>query len=164
MERVVDVWTVLESPADRVRRVIARHPQRLLDVAELGVEWGQHHLGVHQRVDVELGSVTERDGTLTVPIAWRAPGHVALVPAVAGAIVVERADSGRGLLALRGTYTVPLGAVGRFGNGVLGHRAVRRSLEALLAELARRIDDAAEPLLQDGGLDDDRVHGHRVVI
>ena len=47
-------------------------------------------------------------------------------------------------LRLEGSYTVPLGAVGRFGDNVLGQRLARRSLSALLEQIAYRLESEVE--------------------
>jgi GAF domain-containing protein len=60
------------------------------------------------------------------------------------ALVEVRAEAvGTSLLTVRGTYTVPLGPVGRFGDGVIGRRLARQSLAAFVEGLARRLDGAA---------------------
>jgi hypothetical protein len=43
-------------------------------------------------------------------------------------------------LHLSGHYSVPLGAVGAFGDRLLGHRVARRSVQAFLEAAATRID------------------------
>ncbi len=46
-------------------------------------------------------------------------------------------------LTVRGIYTVPLGPVGRFGDGVIGRRLARQSLIAFVEGLAGRLDREA---------------------
>ena len=54
-------------------------------------------------------------------------------------------------LRLAGRYTVPLGAVGRFADGVLGHRLARRSIEMLVESFGRRLEAAVERRLETAG-------------
>jgi hypothetical protein len=44
------------------------------------------------------------------------------------------------VLSVAGVYTVPLGPVGRFGDGLIGRRLARQSLTAFLEDAAGRIE------------------------
>jgi hypothetical protein len=93
---------------------------------------------VHQMVDVQLGVPRSVTGGLVLPVRWEATGRELLLPAFAGELEVLAGPPGV-RLRLHGTYTVPLGAVGKFGDGVIGHRLARRSLADLLERLTRRL-------------------------
>ena len=81
------------------------------------------------------------DGGVVVPVAWHAAGFPQAFPRFFGDLVVSASDGGT-RLALEGVYTVPLGAVGRFGDGLVGRRLARESLEDLLGGVAHRIEQA----------------------
>jgi hypothetical protein len=56
---------------------------------------------------------------------------------------VSEASAGTALR-LRGTYTVPLGALGRITDRVVGRRLAHRSMHALIEQLARHLDAEIE--------------------
>ena len=94
---------------------------------------------VHQEVMVRLGVAQTTETGLVVPLAWEATGRRRLFPTFAGELEASDADDGT-RLRLHGTYTVPLGVVGRLGNGVVGWRLACRSLDALLIGLGRQVE------------------------
>jgi hypothetical protein len=108
---------------------------------------------VSKDIEVEVGRLTTGDGVTTVPLHWRASGRDRLFPSgrdrlfpsFDGALEVRAEAVGSSLLTVRGTYTVPLGPVGRFGDGVIGRRLARQSLSAFVEGLARRLDGEANP-------------------
>lgn len=112
---------------------------------DLGVDLGAG-ASVHQDVVVRLGAPRCDDTSLTLPVSWQATGHEHLLPTFAGTLGVSQHQSGTDLL-LSGTYAVPLGVVGRFGDGVLGRRLARRSLEALVERIASRMEAAVHSRL-----------------
>ena len=104
---------------------------------DLGVAIGAG-TSVHQVVELALGVPRVVDDGLVLPLEWHALGHERLLPTFRGALELSKA--GRAThLQLCGDYSVPLGLVGRFGDGVLGRRLARQSLEALLERLALRL-------------------------
>ena len=56
-------------------------------------------------------------------------------------------------MVLRGRYVVPLGSIGRFGDGVAGRRLARRSLVALLERIAVRLNAETERQAKSPALD-----------
>jgi hypothetical protein len=96
--------------------------------------------GVHLARDVRVGfgPLFEEDGVSAVPVWWEAEQHPHLYPSFDGAFEVHPADGGTELF-LVGSYQPPLGSVGRFADGVVGHRVVMASLEALLGRAADRL-------------------------
>ena len=81
---------------------------------------------------MHLGVAHATETGLVLPVAWQATGRERLFPTFDGELEASEADDGT-RLRLHGTYTVPLGVIGRFGDGVVGWRLARRSLDALLA-------------------------------
>ena len=112
-----------------------RYPPRRI---VLGVDLGSG-TSVHQEVLVRLGVAQTTESGLVVPLAWEATGRRRLFPTFAGELEASDADDGT-RLRLHGTYTVPLGVVGRLGNGVVGWRLACRSLDALLIGLGRQVE------------------------
>jgi hypothetical protein len=110
--------------------------------------------GVRHDVVVTVGATCEAEGELWVPLRWEPSGHRRVLPGFEGVLELDGDPDGDGRgpvgLRIRGTYDVPLGAVGRFGDGVAGRRVARQTLGLLVGELAERLDelvlaDAADP-------------------
>jgi hypothetical protein len=159
MQRSIEVATPLRAAFAQAREIVLDDPGAVFSEA-LAVD-EQHHprlpaelsvdLGagasVHQAVMLKLGTAQSTDTAVLVPVAWRATGRERLFPTFRGELEAFEARSGT-RLRLHGIYTVPLGVIGRIGNDVLGWRLARRSLEDLLARLARRIEAEAERRLE----------------
>ena len=149
MQRPIEVATWIGAGIAKVCEILADDPGVVFgDTATthehqsrrtvLGVDL-RSGASVHQEVLVHLGVVRTTGAGLVLPMAWEARGRRRLFPTFAGALEASDADDGT-RLGLHGTYTVPLGTVGRVANGVVGWRLARRSLDALLVELGRQLD------------------------
>jgi len=95
-----------------------------------------------QEVGVDVGAagaVDRADGGIALPLRWHATGRNRLFPTFQGELEAVPSRSGR-TLRLQGTYTVPLGTIGRLGDGVAGQRLADRSLVAFLGAMGRRVD------------------------
>ena len=108
----------------------------LLEVTVPGPGGGD---AVGQEVEVSLGASCAADGEAWVPIRWVPVTHTRLLPSFDGVVEVVAVDGGAEL-AISGTYGIPLGAVGRFGDGLLGRRVAQQSLRVLAARMAGEID------------------------
>lgn len=82
-------------------------------------------------------------------LTWRPTGHTHVLPVFRGALEVMP-DRLHTELALRGTYHPPLGPVGAFGDGVVGHRVARRTVETFLASVGGRIDAEVDRRMAEG--------------
>lgn len=142
MERAIDASAPLAGTRADAAELLRRDPRRLLDGDGRTYELTVHVSGagaVHQEVELVLGSVREAEGELWVPLSWTPCDHRRVLPSFDG--VLELLDGAAGAhLRISGTYTVPLGVVGRFGDGFVGRRIARQTLESLVADLARRVD------------------------
>jgi hypothetical protein len=98
---------------------------------------------VSKEVEVELGGVVTDGGVTTLPLRWRATGPDRLFPIFDGVLEARGESLDASRLTVRGTYTVPLGPVGRFGDGVIGRRLARQSLSAFVEGVAQRLDREA---------------------
>lgn len=109
-------------------------------VAELAMPVGGAG-SVGERIEVEI--LTERidDHHARWDLAWKAIGPAGLFPRFRGSLIIE--DGPRPRLRLVGAYEPPLGAAGRFGDGLLGHRIARRSLDDFVEHVADRIATVA---------------------
>ena len=151
MERSIAVMTTIRPAFARARRLLtddpaavfgdtptAEGPRGRLVTTDVGIDLGAG-ASVHQEVTVRLGIPRTTEDALVVPLSWQAAGHKQVLPTFTGELEAMQAHPGT-RLRLIGTYKVPLGIVGGFGDGLVGHRLARRSLEALVGGLAARLE------------------------
>ncbi len=103
--------------------------------------------GIHIARDVRIGCgpLLEEDDAFALPVWWEAAEHPQLFPTFDGGLEVRGIDE-ETELRLVGSYQPPLGPIGRFANGVAGHRVVTASLETFLTGAAERLAAAAADL------------------
>lgn len=151
VRRTVELSTGLRAPLARAAEVLVGEPSTVVTDAStpeerrlrrlnstLGVDLGPAGR-LDARVIVEMGTVRAETDRTTVAVRWHAAGWERMFPAFAG-VMEARKDGEATTLMLRGTYTVPLGPLGGFGDGLAGRRVARRSLTAFLEQAARRLD------------------------
>lgn len=150
MERAIDASTTVGAPLARCGELVLADPASVfadgrtadgrLAVLDLDVDLGAG-ASVRQCVTVDLGTPWRCEAAVGVPLRWTASGRERLFPRFAGRLLLS-ADGDDTRLTLEGGYIVPLGAIGRFGDGLLGRRLVRRSLAALVERIAGRLTAA----------------------
>ncbi|HEX6422034.1 MAG TPA: hypothetical protein VFZ79_01055 [Acidimicrobiales bacterium] len=152
MKRGIEASTTVQAPFERVRQVLSADPAVVMgaDVRPGGDRYGlfRSELGVElptggalrKAVDIEAGTLEPIDGAASLPLSWRASGHDRLFPVFEGHLRISRAGEGTTRLLVHGVYVVPLGPVGRFGDGVIGRRLARQSLASFVEDAARRLD------------------------
>jgi hypothetical protein len=151
MEQPIEASTTSRVPFARACEVLLDDPGAVFSESqtdrqrsatrfrtELSVDLGAG-ASVHQKVTLHEGVPRPTVTGLVLPVTWQATGRDRLLPTFSGALQVSERSRETGLR-LDGTYTVPLGAVGRFGNGVVGRRLARRSLNTLVELLASRLE------------------------
>lgn len=151
MQRVIEATTTIGAVLPRVSEILVDEPATVLGdggaiegrrsrsfLVDVAVELGAG-VSLHQTVELRLGAPRPVDGGVALPVAWHASEHERLFPIFDGELEALEDRAGT-LLRLRGTYTVPLGAVGRFGDGIAGRRIARQSLTALTEQIAHRVD------------------------
>lgn len=152
MERAIEASTAIRAPLGRATDVLGDDPARLFSdrigpeqrrarevPIELDMSVGSG-AALEQDVVVRLGPMTSSATAATLSVAWKPSGHEYLLPDFDGELAVEVDDYGRTALVLRGSYHVPLGAVGGFGDAVVGRRVARRSIVKLVEQMAWRLD------------------------
>jgi hypothetical protein len=151
MERSIDVGARAEVPFEAACATLAADPVgvfggvAVLDGERFTIELGvdvSASASVVQEVEVDFALLSRDDELARFGVCWRAVGHPDLFPVFGGDVELRRAGEGV-QVRLSGYYRLPLGALGRFGDAVLGHRFVRRSLEALVGDVARGLETAA---------------------
>jgi len=151
VERALESASQVGVPADVVREILASEPGRVLACrrvrhdarrfpVELRVEGGSG-LAVHQTVTFSIAGPDQSAEAFA--IGWVPVAHTRLLPAFRGTLTVTPEGERGARLEIKGTYRPPLGLFGMFGDGLIGHRAARRSLEALLSDLTIRLADEA---------------------
>lgn len=133
MERSIEATTIISASADRVRGLLASDPAVALTNPTTLAAGGLHHDVVVTLDEPELGA-----GGVSVPVSWHPVDHARLFPSFLGALEAEASVAGT-RLRLIGSYSVPLGVVGQFGDGLVGRRLAQQSLQSLLASVAARI-------------------------
>lgn len=162
MERTIEASTTVPVAFARAREVFLDDPGAVFSDAhtaeegrqrsfrtELGVDLGGG-AGVRQEVRLQLAVPWAVDGGLVLPLAWRATGREQVLPAFEGELETWEVPAGT-RLRLNGTYTVPLGLTGRYGDGVAGRRLARRSVGTLLERLACRLESEVQVRLGAAG-------------
>jgi hypothetical protein len=150
MERWIEVSTTSGVAFTMARQVLKEDPGAVLSESpatngptdqfriELGIDLGRG-ASVHQQATVSVGEARSTATKLFLPVRWQATGREGVLPSFAGELEASKAEAGTALR-LAGSYTVPLGVIGRFGDGVIGHRLARQSLGALVERLAGRLE------------------------
>jgi hypothetical protein len=134
---------VLDDPGvvfSDARTAYGRRPRNLR--AELTIDLGSG-ASVHQEVRLQFDDPQLHETGIVVPVRWRATGRERVLAAFDGALEVAAARRGTSLR-LKGTSTIPMGVVGRFGDAVGGRRVARSSLSALVERLAGRLETEVE--------------------
>lgn len=122
-------------------RVIGGQLQVFLGDGEAYADLGVDVLGgrrIAREVRIGFGSLLDDEGILALPVWWDDAEHPELFPTFDGGVEVRPAAGGTELR-LVGSYRPPFGALGRFADGLIGHRIVAASLEAFLAATAERL-------------------------
>jgi hypothetical protein len=161
MERSVEASTTVPVAYARARKLLLDDPGVVFsDTVSVGDQRArrfQEELSVnvgagaslHQEVALQLGAPRSTKGELVLPVAWQATGRTEMLPSFKGSLHISEHRAGTGLR-VSGTYTIPLGIVGRFGDGVVGRRLARRSLASLAERLARRLKVEVERQVRTG--------------
>ncbi len=97
---------------------------------------------VTREVRIGVGPLLGDEDALVFPVWWEDAEHPRLFPTFDGGIEL-RARGAETEVRLVGSYEPPLGTVGRFADGVAGHRVVVASLEALIDQIVDRLVEGA---------------------
>lgn len=152
VRRGIEASTTVKVDIDGARDVLADDPGVLVaDVVTaadrrdrrftttLGVDLAGGG-GVRHAVVVELGRPHPGGQQTALTLCWRAQAHQRLFPTFEGELQVEPEGPGETQLTVSGTYAVPLGPIGHFGDGLVGRRIARQSLASFVEQVAERLD------------------------
>lgn len=141
MERSIAALTTVGADPVAVGELLCRDPRAIIGTAAMLEATVRHVPVVRREVPVNVGDPTRTAGIVIVPLGWHASSLEDLFPTFEGELAAEPLLSGT-RLRLTGTYTVPLGLLGRFGDGLLFRRIAQESLGGWLEDLARRLGHA----------------------
>lgn len=125
--------------AVRVDRALAALDRAPYDVVGSALLPGRE---LRREVRIGVGPLLEDDDVFVLPLWWEDSEHPQLFPTFDGGLEV-RADGAGTEIRLVGSYRPPLGPLGRFADGLVGHRVVTASLESFLTDVADRLADVA---------------------
>lgn len=97
---------------------------------------------VTRSVRIGFGPLLEDDEVMVLPVWWEDDEHPHLFPTFDGGLELSEDDGGTELQ-LAGSYEPPLGGLGRFADGLAGHRFVMASLERFVDDIGARLTAAA---------------------
>lgn len=160
MDRWISARTPLATSAERATKMLLEDPRGLIPeaghrststapVIDLSVVVGGGS-AVRQDVEVTLGTPRSAENEAWVPISWQPLSHSRVLPSFEGALEVID-DDGSSELSITGTYHVPLGIVGRFGDGVVGRRIAQQSIKTFLERVAQHVDEVVGDELAHSG-------------
>jgi hypothetical protein len=156
MRRWIEASTDVRASFERARAILTDDPGSVVSDhatpgeraarrfhAMLGVKVADGG-GLHQEVIIDVGSARAGGGDVTVPVQWCATARGRLFPSFAGELRVCARPPGSNLT-VRGSYSVPLGPLGRISDKLGGSRLARRSLSDFVEQAAGRLDSAVGP-------------------
>jgi len=91
---------------------------------------------VAKTVRIDVGLPQSGEVEMSVPIAWEATGTPGLFPTMEGDIVISSLGDELTQLTFRGSYTPPLGQIGRAIDRVLMHHIAEASVKDFLDRVA----------------------------
>ncbi|HEX2369546.1 MAG TPA: hypothetical protein VHM94_09965 [Acidimicrobiia bacterium] len=106
--------------------------------ARLGVEVARVQVPAFVRLAV--GMPAKGPGRLTIPLSWTAEGPSALFPEMDADLMLATLGPDASQLSLRGSYTPPMGAVGRALDRMLMHRVAESSVKGFVDRIAESIN------------------------
>jgi hypothetical protein len=147
MTRTIDVVRNVRASAAEVDAMLREHPTAVVNEdARTTLHVEGRNGSVSHDVVVHFEPCESGDWLVRLEPS----GTARLLPTFEGTLAVTE-DAGAATLRLVGAYEPPLGRIGAFGDGVIGHRIARQSLETFLDHVARRIDREVDARVPAGG-------------
>ena len=106
-------------------------------LAEVGLDGGL----LTREVRVDVGEPVRLEGSVLLPVTWRAARLEALFPVLEADLQVAAIGPRRTQLSLNGRYQPPLGAVGRALDRTLLHRIAEATVRDFLERIAVRVSE-----------------------
>lgn len=137
MEREIEAVTSIAVPFDAACDLLRDDPRAAVPDTIVAVLGGG--TGVEQLIHVEVGPLQEEQTAAGMAMSWVPDSHEKLLPSFTGRLVLVAESPSGTRVSLHGTYTVPLGAVGRFGDTLVGRRIARASITEYVERIARAL-------------------------
>lgn len=139
----------IEQPFVEVESALLRMLPGLRGWAEQAYRDGEHlrtrigtqHSKIAKAVELEVGEPARGATQTWIPLRWEATGVPGLFPKMEADVVVATVGPELTQIALRGSYRVPLGPVGRAVDRVVLHRLAEASVKAFVDRIAQAIDE-----------------------
>lgn len=152
MQRSIEASTTIPVPFATACAQLRSQPEAIVGSGRDVVATGRRVHGsvvvplgvgttVEQSVTLELGPVEVDGSEAGAAVEWAPDRHQRLLPSFAGRLLLAADGEASTVLQLQGTYHVPLGAAGRFGDAVVGRRIARASITELLERIGRRLHE-----------------------
>jgi hypothetical protein len=106
---------------------------------------GDHQHRMVKSVLIVVGEPLRGSGETWIPLVWEARGASGLFPRMEGDICVGGMGSDLTQLTFRGSYRVPMGAVGRALDRLILHRIAEASVKGFVDRIARALSTDAKP-------------------
>lgn len=143
----VQAFTIVPVPLVDAEAALMHRPSDWLPAVRKRDRWQWHptasvNLGhrlrfAHKRVRFEFGAF-HPGSDASIPFRWRARGFGWVMPAMHGVLALSIDGEITGL-SLKGVYTPPFGAFGRWIDKRLLHRFAQRTAEELVSQIGGRI-------------------------
>lgn len=135
----------IDRPLEEVEGILPKLLDGMAEAADIAYREGERLLSkvgpggpVAKSVHLRVGSPARRGETTAFPLAWEATGTPGLFPRMEAEIVLAPLGPRLTRVTFEGSYSPPLGAVGRGLDRVLLHRVA----EATVKHLVDRIGSA----------------------
>ena len=102
---------------------------------------GTQRSKVAKTVEMEVGEPARGATQTWIPLQWEATGVPGLFPKMEADVVIASIAPELTQIALRGSYRVPLGPVGRAVDRVVLHRLAEASVKAFVDRIAQALDE-----------------------
>ena len=154
MERSIDAAVTVSVPFRQAEVFLRRPPLgaygEAVDRTDEACAYRSHldaeapaGLAIAHDVDIEILAVRSTSDQVEVTLRWSPTGGGTLLPSFSGTLSGAPTTEARTHLSLSGSYRVPLGPIGRFGDGVVGNRIARHSIDDFLERLGGRLETLA---------------------
>ena len=97
---------------------------------------------VAKTVEIEVHRRVRINSSIAVPMTWTATGTPSLFPKLEGDLILAGVGPHITQVALRGTYTPPLGGVGRALDRMLLHHVAEATVKSFVDRVARGLGEA----------------------
>lgn len=102
---------------------------------------GTQRSKIAKAVEMEIGDPARGATQTWIPLRWEATGVPGLFPTMDADVVIASVAPELTQIALRGSYRVPLGPVGRAVDRAILHRLAEASVKAFVDRIAQAVDE-----------------------